>query len=60
MYKEMSQCVTIINKQKCPFFKMKDRKVKEVLSGGLVAVGGGRHKERVEEVNMMEALCTHV
>jgi hypothetical protein len=35
MYKEMSQsnCITIINKQKCLFKKMKDTKVKWVLLG---------------------------
>jgi hypothetical protein len=28
---------------------MENRKVKQVLSGGLVPVGGGGHKERVSE-----------
>jgi hypothetical protein len=29
------------------FLKMKDRKVKQVLSGGLLPVGRGGYKERV-------------
>jgi hypothetical protein len=28
---------------------MKDRKVKQVLSGGFIPVGGGSHKARVKE-----------
>jgi hypothetical protein len=31
------------------FSKMKDWKVKQVLPGGLVPVGGGGYKERVKE-----------
>jgi hypothetical protein len=34
--------IGIISKQKCLFSKMKDRKVKQILSGGLVPVRGGR------------------
>jgi hypothetical protein len=37
----------MLNKQKCLFSKTDKRKVKQVLSGRLVAVGGGGHKERV-------------
>jgi hypothetical protein len=42
-------CVATLNKQKCLFSKLEDRKVKQVLSGGVVPVGGGGHKERMEE-----------
>jgi hypothetical protein len=42
-------CVAILNKQKYLFFqKPEDRKVKQVLSRGLVPAGGGGCKERVQ------------
>jgi hypothetical protein len=35
-------CIAILNKQKYLFFKKtENRKVKQVLSGGLIPVGGG-------------------
>jgi hypothetical protein len=40
-------CIAILNKQKYLFSKMENRKVKQVLSDGLVPVGGGGYKERV-------------
>jgi hypothetical protein len=35
-------CITILNKQKYLFTKTDDRKVKQVLIGGVVPVGGGK------------------
>jgi hypothetical protein len=40
-------CRTILNKQKCLFSKMEDRKVKQALSRGWYRWEGGGYKERV-------------
>jgi hypothetical protein len=39
--------------------KTENRKLKQVLSGPLVSVVGGGYKERIQEVNVVETLCTH-
>jgi hypothetical protein len=39
---------------------MKNRKAKQVVSGGLVSVGEEEYKERVCESQHGEILCTHV
>jgi hypothetical protein len=42
-------CIDVLNKQKMSFLffliKMEDRKAKQVLSGGLVPIGGGYREE---------------
>jgi hypothetical protein len=53
-------CIAILNKQKCLFSKVEDWKVKLVLSGGWYQWEGGGYKERVNEGNMVEIVCTHV
>jgi hypothetical protein len=47
----MKHCIAILNKQKCYLFftKTENRKVKQVLSGRWVLVGGGRYKGRETE-----------
>jgi hypothetical protein len=42
-------CIAILSKQKFLFSKTENMKIKQVLSGGVVPVGGGRYKERVKE-----------
>jgi hypothetical protein len=39
---------------------MENKKAKHGLSGRLIPEGGGRHKERVQEVEYVEILCTLV
>jgi hypothetical protein len=39
---------------------MKDRKVKQVLSGDWYHWEGGVHKEKVKEGEIVEILCTYV
>jgi hypothetical protein len=41
-----------------PFIKK--RQIKQVLSGGLVPVGGEGYKERVKESDFGGTICTHV
>jgi hypothetical protein len=41
-------CINILSGQKCLFSEMEGRKEKQVLTGGLVPLGGG--KERVWEI----------
>jgi hypothetical protein len=48
MYNE-SPRIAILNKQKCLFSKMKDRKVKQVLSGCWFQWEGRGYKKRVKE-----------
>jgi hypothetical protein len=57
-------CIDILNVQKCLFSKMKDGKVKQVLSGDWYQWEGGGHTERVKEGkyggNTNTHTCTHV
>jgi hypothetical protein len=48
---KMSQgdCLDILNTQKCLFSKMKDRKVKQVLSEGWCQCWWGGYKKRVKK-----------
>jgi hypothetical protein len=46
--RDETPCRAILNKQKCLFFPSKTEDSKQVLSGGLVPVGG-IYKERVQE-----------
>jgi hypothetical protein len=38
--------IAVFNKQKCLFSKTEDKKVKRILSGGLVSVGVERIKQK--------------
>jgi hypothetical protein len=42
------------------FFKIGGQKGKIGSIWGLAPVGGGGYRERVQEVNMVEIVCTHV
>jgi hypothetical protein len=42
-----TSCIYILNKQKCPFSKIENRKVKQVLSGSWYSRREGDYKERV-------------
>jgi hypothetical protein len=44
----------MLNKQKCLFSEMEDRKVKQVLSCGQYQWEGGGYKERVKEGEYVE------
>jgi hypothetical protein len=61
---EMSQQNTLYTylKQKCLFSsKTESRKVKQALSGGLVAVGSREDiRKGCRRVNVVKILCTHV
>jgi hypothetical protein len=54
-------CIAILNKQKCLFSKAEDKKVKQVLSWGVVSVEGREGvRKRCRRVNVVEKLCTCV
>jgi hypothetical protein len=54
-------CIAILNNQKCLLFFPKNRTdCKTGPVWGLYQWEGGDYKESVEEVNMVEILCTHV
>jgi hypothetical protein len=40
-------CIAILNRQKCLFSKMENRKIKQVLSGGWCQWEGRGYKEKV-------------
>jgi hypothetical protein len=42
------------------FTKLENRRAEQVLSGGLVPVGGGGREEGDRRVNMVQILCVHV
>jgi hypothetical protein len=51
-------CITILNEQKYLFFKNGDRKVKQVLSRGLVPVGMEEGiRKGCRRMNMVKILC---
>jgi hypothetical protein len=56
--KSQENSVDLLKKQKYPFSKTETRKVKQVLSGGVVPVEG--YKERVKEAECSRNLCTYV
>jgi hypothetical protein len=52
--------IDISYKQKCNFSRTEDRKIKQVLSGGLYQWEGEDIKRHCGRVNMVKILCTHV
>jgi hypothetical protein len=55
-----NSCIPILNKEKCLFSQKQNRKIKEVLSGGLVPGGGEDIRKGCRRVIMVEILSTHV
>jgi hypothetical protein len=53
-------CIVILNKQNLSFFKKEEQKGKIGPVCRLAPIEWGKYEEWVQEVNIVEILCTHV